>query len=1226
MHVISEGPPLVEQSVLEGHTALAESESAAPLDKVAGGSLPGATHSVTEETASIPETEITPKGPPSADQSVFEGHTAPVGVGLVPLESESATLRDKEAGRAHDTAPVDGFVGLPQTAAEEASSTPTLDVIPEVSSLVQKSASGGDGVEIVPLESEPNTKSAGGVQDAISVPLAAVVPPVAGEIASTSKTDTPEIVSSVLNLDRGDDDAIAEGALVPPESTGPAEKAQPAASVQPLAEETAQTLKKGTAPEIPSVQPLVSEGVEIVPPESGAITFTGASEPEFNGFATDPILDSTVAPGQLTADNASASQTDLNDRLAKTAEIDVTLGAESTIKDVESTKELDILPDGQNEEVSDARVDASPDKAPNITAPVEGSDKVIDGKDDIIQPLGPSSAETPLPSIQDEHGSNVQTESTGLGKVPDPSAKRDEESPNDAPASTSSQPDPVVPPKSGSTEVLSPEPNVSTVPLEHHDTAKESIVNNEDLTEPTSIINAPSPLPEVPLVEPPTHTEVSAPPLPGDTVVPFAKPEQENIAGAFIASAPIIATMGVANLAFHIPSDPLVADPTPIGEAKLDEHVDTEDQVLIHADEHEPRTDLGDTSVVQGISPVIPKNTDATEQIHSTPIPVSQLDEGDVKESNATADASIEVPDSASSSVGANIANVLELDLANSQTKPSVIEDLALSETQEPVLPANTGAETTIIGYPESVGPVHTADNTSVLEAGVPPLVGASVSAVVESTLSSEQSLPDSGAPLESTDAVATPDVASEETPVAQTAPEWPTTAAAPPTIGESTIVRPIVSGDDSYPPQDTPETSSDPLPESSKAPTVHTTVTIETPTLPEPITPAAPQVLRIPILDDFHTDSSIAPSSPRSDLGVNAITDIGDDTRSEVSRASEVPVPPTSPPAHDYDQDDEDVNINLLRELWKKEPSATPPAETSLSQTPTDEKQPIEALPIAIQESEASTPEPFLPADKSSPDITATVLDPDTGIADNSTREAPTGEDNVLARAPDHVASGAQTAILTPVAPVAAEQAGIKTILADSSETHVWVNASTSAGAPSGSAVVPVPEIMPVVPQPPLPETVAHESKVPEVTPANSESPSDLPAPPPSEVGQTRVEPEAIDSHERHALATPEDAATVVSETIPEQQTKSEVVATDPRVAASDGNTPAALHRADGGFEQPKEITAGISPIESPPVESHGGETLSEHNYELASATLADVRRRSVPPPVRYVLRILSQ
>lgn len=79
-------------------------------------------------------------------------------------------------------------------------------------------------------------------------------------------------------------------------------------------------------------------------------------------------------------------------------------------------------------------------------------------------------------------------------------------------------------------------------------------------------------------------------------------------------------------------------------------------------------------------------------------------------------------------------------------------------------------------------------------------------------------------------------------------------------------------------------------------------------------------------------TDSSIAPSSPRSELSISAqFSDVGDDTRSEVSAASQVPAAPSSPrPATN-----EDFFTPALRTLWKLETPVTPTGTSKAQPSP---------------------------------------------------------------------------------------------------------------------------------------------------------------------------------------------------------------------------------------------------------------------------------------------------
>ncbi len=73
---------------------------------------------------------------------------------------------------------------------------------------------------------------------------------------------------------------------------------------------------------------------------------------------------------------------------------------------------------------------------------------------------------------------------------------------------------------------------------------------------------------------------------------------------------------------------------------------------------------------------------------------------------------------------------------------------------------------------------------------------------------------------------------------------------------------------------------------------------------------------------EGVNTNSSIAPSTPRSDLGTSAtISDIGDDTRSDISNASKIVAPPASP----RDTSSEYFRLNSPREVWKLEKPVTP-------------------------------------------------------------------------------------------------------------------------------------------------------------------------------------------------------------------------------------------------------------------------------------------------------------
>ncbi|KAF8313507.1 uncharacterized protein EI90DRAFT_554506 [Cantharellus anzutake] len=76
------------------------------------------------------------------------------------------------------------------------------------------------------------------------------------------------------------------------------------------------------------------------------------------------------------------------------------------------------------------------------------------------------------------------------------------------------------------------------------------------------------------------------------------------------------------------------------------------------------------------------------------------------------------------------------------------------------------------------------------------------------------------------------------------------------------------------------------------------------------------------PQAEDANTNSSIAPSTPRSDLGITAtLSDIGDDTRSEISNASKDVAPPASP----RDISSEYFSLSSSREIWKAEKPVAP-------------------------------------------------------------------------------------------------------------------------------------------------------------------------------------------------------------------------------------------------------------------------------------------------------------
>lgn len=101
------------------------------------------------------------------------------------------------------------------------------------------------------------------------------------------------------------------------------------------------------------------------------------------------------------------------------------------------------------------------------------------------------------------------------------------------------------------------------------------------------------------------------------------------------------------------------------------------------------------------------------------------------------------------------------------------------------------------------------------------------------------------------------------------------------------------------------------------------------------------PQPFSLPVGKSYlssATDSSIAPSSPRSELGMSAQwSDIGDDTRSEVSEASLNPVVPSSPrpSIDDYFVEEDFVNPKL-RMMWKKETPASPSPSAAPLYSPT--------------------------------------------------------------------------------------------------------------------------------------------------------------------------------------------------------------------------------------------------------------------------------------------------
>ena len=96
----------------------------------------------------------------------------------------------------------------------------------------------------------------------------------------------------------------------------------------------------------------------------------------------------------------------------------------------------------------------------------------------------------------------------------------------------------------------------------------------------------------------------------------------------------------------------------------------------------------------------------------------------------------------------------------------------------------------------------------------------------------------------------------------------------------------------------------------------------------------SAPSVVPTLSFDSLssRTDSSIAPSSPRSELGISAqFSDVGDDTRSEVSAASQIPAAPSSPRS----VNNEDFFTPALRTLWKLETPVTPPDTSKFQPSP---------------------------------------------------------------------------------------------------------------------------------------------------------------------------------------------------------------------------------------------------------------------------------------------------
>jgi hypothetical protein len=96
----------------------------------------------------------------------------------------------------------------------------------------------------------------------------------------------------------------------------------------------------------------------------------------------------------------------------------------------------------------------------------------------------------------------------------------------------------------------------------------------------------------------------------------------------------------------------------------------------------------------------------------------------------------------------------------------------------------------------------------------------------------------------------------------------------------------------------------------------------------------SAPSVVPTLSFDSLssRTGSSIAPSSPRSELGVSAqFSDIGDDTRSEVSAASQIPAAPSSPRS----VNNEAFFTPALRTLWKLETPVTPPDTSKFQPSP---------------------------------------------------------------------------------------------------------------------------------------------------------------------------------------------------------------------------------------------------------------------------------------------------
>jgi hypothetical protein len=115
------------------------------------------------------------------------------------------------------------------------------------------------------------------------------------------------------------------------------------------------------------------------------------------------------------------------------------------------------------------------------------------------------------------------------------------------------------------------------------------------------------------------------------------------------------------------------------------------------------------------------------------------------------------------------------------------------------------------------------------------------------------------------------------------------------------------------------------------KHPTSNSTYDVDGPTPGDVSTPSVVPTLGFDSLSSG-TDSSIAPSSPRSELGISAqFSDVGDDTRSEVSAASQVPAAPSSPRS----VTNEDFFTPALRTLWKLETPVTPTGTSKVQLSP---------------------------------------------------------------------------------------------------------------------------------------------------------------------------------------------------------------------------------------------------------------------------------------------------